>query len=546
MKRETTKRTAEHALRADRFDDFRSIVEQYQSLVWSIAYATTGDASLSEDVAQETFLAAWNQQADIREQAKLKSYLASIARNLGRKAMRKAGRDVAEAASPEPAEALDARAPLDHVLRREELSQVYLALEGMPEPSREAFVLFYADGQSISGVATDLELSQSAVKQRLYRARESLKDSLEITLSEAVTSARPGKAFAVATMAIVLSRSTAAVAGSAVSNATTSQALQGLSAKPLSTVAKVLGTVLLTASAATILLSIKTAEDSVEPPPNVEARMTPESPKTHASMAVSRPRRVPSLSAPKVAPNAKSIKEDVDPTTMEILADRIRERWPSADLDGDGHLGEHEIMELRDRQEDEIAQQILDHWQDKPYAVTCRFVGPTEDGQTEEGWTPYNLYGLRARFEEESQSGLGMDVKQWLTSKVATAQEKRVCFELVTRYHDEVHELRAQAQETPLPWVANVTFKGDEPFRFPPPEKLREALENVETQDDADTVANQWGVQLLVLADEQPRPAEKDGPLYIAVSRNQSDVADWDELRPSIQAAIRKARARRP
>ncbi len=50
----------EWSLTGDR-DAFRKIVERYQSLVCSITYNATGSLSLSEDIAQETFVAAWKQ-----------------------------------------------------------------------------------------------------------------------------------------------------------------------------------------------------------------------------------------------------------------------------------------------------------------------------------------------------------------------------------------------------------------------------------------------------------------------------------------------------
>jgi hypothetical protein len=48
-------------------DAFGQIVARYQSLVCSLAYSATGSLSQSEDLAQETFVAAWKQLADLRE-----------------------------------------------------------------------------------------------------------------------------------------------------------------------------------------------------------------------------------------------------------------------------------------------------------------------------------------------------------------------------------------------------------------------------------------------------------------------------------------------
>ena len=51
-------------------DAFRRIVERYQTLICSLAYSATGNVSRSEDMAQETFIAAWKQLRALREPAK--------------------------------------------------------------------------------------------------------------------------------------------------------------------------------------------------------------------------------------------------------------------------------------------------------------------------------------------------------------------------------------------------------------------------------------------------------------------------------------------
>ena len=63
-------------------DAFGQIVSRYQSLVCSLAYSATGSLGQSEDLAQETFVAAWKQLADLREPEKLRAWLCGIARNL--------------------------------------------------------------------------------------------------------------------------------------------------------------------------------------------------------------------------------------------------------------------------------------------------------------------------------------------------------------------------------------------------------------------------------------------------------------------------------
>jgi len=69
-------------------DAFAQIVMRYQSLVCSLAYSATGSLSQSEDLAQETFIAAWKGLRTLREPEKLRSWLCSIARNIIASAVR--------------------------------------------------------------------------------------------------------------------------------------------------------------------------------------------------------------------------------------------------------------------------------------------------------------------------------------------------------------------------------------------------------------------------------------------------------------------------
>lgn len=83
-------------------DAFGRIVERYQSLICSLAYSACGNLSRSEDLAQETFVAAWQKLGELREPAKLRAWLCGIVRNLAANASRR------EQRRGGPAESLDA------------------------------------------------------------------------------------------------------------------------------------------------------------------------------------------------------------------------------------------------------------------------------------------------------------------------------------------------------------------------------------------------------------------------------------------------------
>ncbi len=185
-------------------DAFGQIVARYQSLVCSLAYSATGSLSHSEDLAQETFVTAWQQLRQLREPGKLRSWLCGIARNLIHNWLRRQGREPSHAA--ESLDGIDespAREPLPHdeVIGREEQAILWRSLEKIPEIYREPLVLFYREHQSIEAVAQNLELSEDAVKQRLSRGRKLLHEEVLAFVESALQRTSPGTTFTLAVLA---------------------------------------------------------------------------------------------------------------------------------------------------------------------------------------------------------------------------------------------------------------------------------------------------------------------------------------------------------
>jgi RNA polymerase sigma factor (sigma-70 family) len=185
-------------------DAFGRIVARYQSLLCSLAYSATGSLSQSEDLAQESFITAWKQLADLREPEKLRSWLCRISRNLTYDALRQQGREpshraesleeISESPAPGPL-------PLEHLISREEEAILWRSIERIPEIYREPLVLFYREHQSIESVAQNLELSQDAVKQRLSRGRKLLHEQVLAFVEGALEQTNPGRAFTLGVLA---------------------------------------------------------------------------------------------------------------------------------------------------------------------------------------------------------------------------------------------------------------------------------------------------------------------------------------------------------
>ncbi|HEY5928666.1 MAG TPA: sigma-70 family RNA polymerase sigma factor [Kofleriaceae bacterium] len=162
---------------------FGLLVTRYQDVVCAVSFSSTGNWALSEDVAQDTFIAAWHQLGQLRETGRLRSWLCGIARNLARKARRRTDR---EAAVDEDVPALDAN-PFDATAQAEVDRVVREALARIPDTYRETLVLYYCENRSIREVAAVLGVSEDAAMQRLTRGRRYLATGVNELVERSLT-----------------------------------------------------------------------------------------------------------------------------------------------------------------------------------------------------------------------------------------------------------------------------------------------------------------------------------------------------------------------
>lgn len=216
-------------------DAFSQIVSRYQSLICSLAYGATGSLGQSEDLAQETFITAWKHLRHLRERDKLRAWLCGIARNRINNFLRREGREPVRSAAPlEELSSSPAAGPLpvEHTITKEEQAILWNALERIPETYREPLILFYREHQSIEAVATSLDLSEDAVKQRLSRGRKLLQEQVLAFVEGALERTNPNRAFTLGVLAalpaLTISAKAATLGAAAVKGSATAKAAGAL------------------------------------------------------------------------------------------------------------------------------------------------------------------------------------------------------------------------------------------------------------------------------------------------------------------------------
>src|SRR5215204_2017308 len=162
---------------------FGQIVRRYQGLISGLIYSSCGDLSASEDIAQETFLAAWKSLSGLREPEKLSAWLCQIARHRMLDQHRDDARQNARLARAVTQYDRDEAArPDEEAMSAEEREVLWRSLSQIPEPYRETLVLYYRQDQSAPQVAGALEISEETVRQRLVRGRQMLREQVAAML----------------------------------------------------------------------------------------------------------------------------------------------------------------------------------------------------------------------------------------------------------------------------------------------------------------------------------------------------------------------------
>lgn len=162
-------------------DNIKRIVaewyDRYSDSVFSYIYMLVRDYQLAEDLTQDTFLKAYKKHHLFEKRAKPKTWLFSIARNLTIDYIRK----------QKPINLLKElfltqkdtiSSPENLVEIKENLQELYRALDNLKPPYREVIILRKLKGFSTKETGDVLNWSESKVKSTLHRAIPALEKQL--------------------------------------------------------------------------------------------------------------------------------------------------------------------------------------------------------------------------------------------------------------------------------------------------------------------------------------------------------------------------------
>lgn len=159
-------------LRRMQAGDVRAFEELYDgmfSVVCSLVYSILLDYQLTEDIAQETFIAVGSHIGEYRAPYNGVAWIATIAKNLARNARRKTGREICaeELRTPETIPS-----PETDVESRDDARRLLVIL---PETERQIVALHLIEDMTHKDIARMLGLPLGTVLSKYYRSLEKLK-----------------------------------------------------------------------------------------------------------------------------------------------------------------------------------------------------------------------------------------------------------------------------------------------------------------------------------------------------------------------------------
>lgn len=174
-----------------REDAYRELLRRFRRPIFSLIYRMVRDQELAEDLAQESFVKAFNNLDSYNPKYKFSSWLFKIANNHAIDHLRRTRLDTVSihgsphASGPDEIEqtriVLESTAenPEEEVAARELGAYIEEAIADLRPEYRTAIILRHIEGRSYEEIAEVMDIPIGTVKTFIHRARGELREALE-------------------------------------------------------------------------------------------------------------------------------------------------------------------------------------------------------------------------------------------------------------------------------------------------------------------------------------------------------------------------------
>jgi RNA polymerase sigma-70 factor (ECF subfamily) len=158
--------------------DFEALVDEHQSMVFSLAWRMTGDRGLAEELAQDVLLELDRNLGKMQSAAHVRRWLRQVTLHRAADALRRR-RTPAASLGTDVWEELEERhaivGPIDYEEDSPLARRIEELLAGLPEAQRTALILRYQEDLTPEEIAEMLKAPLATVKSQLQRGLKLLR-----------------------------------------------------------------------------------------------------------------------------------------------------------------------------------------------------------------------------------------------------------------------------------------------------------------------------------------------------------------------------------
>ncbi|MEX0892318.1 MAG: RNA polymerase sigma factor [Gemmatimonadota bacterium] len=161
-------------------ESYSTLVRRHQEALYRFVRGMRIDPDVAADLVQDGFVRGYTRLAECRDPERFRVWLFRIVRNLCLDHLK----NIRRRTTPlDDVQLVDERPAPGEELERRELGQgIQAALDALTDELREAFLMKHREERSYQEMAELTGASVSAMKMRVLRAREALRDALADTV----------------------------------------------------------------------------------------------------------------------------------------------------------------------------------------------------------------------------------------------------------------------------------------------------------------------------------------------------------------------------
>ncbi|GAB1404572.1 MAG: RNA polymerase sigma factor [Lentimicrobiaceae bacterium] len=160
---------------------YASLVDRYKDMVFTLVIKIVRNHEEAEEVAQDTFIKAFQALSNFKQEAKFSTWLFRIAYNtaISRIRRKKIVNAPIDDKLIENYSTDDVRQHMEHLETEEKLKLMNQVLQQLPQDEQMLIELFYHNKQSVEEISVVTGLTESNIKVKLHRIRKKIYSAMQ-------------------------------------------------------------------------------------------------------------------------------------------------------------------------------------------------------------------------------------------------------------------------------------------------------------------------------------------------------------------------------